>query len=738
MRYRILHPMESGPDVGVYLVADGWRAGRRAVLTLLPRYYSDVSQRPRLDELFALRSALDHPFLVQVRDLAFRGKRIGLISDFVDGVRPLDTLSSQSQRRLFSIQLVELLSYLHRRSFVCGFLRPSQVFLVTGGGLVANLLCPEEKNRPRTGGKDWVRYSAPEFLRAGCATRSADLYSLGLVFYRLFVGQEPYAEQDFDSLAKKQRAASPVRPRFLNPDVPADIEQLIQDLIQKDPQLRPSLEYVSTVLRQECKPWADPAPRFRSQLIGRDVERSSFQKLLGRHLSQPGPRFVAIAGTSGVGKTALTQRLAVLAKIRRAEVYNLDHHRRSGVFEAFAAVQKSIAEGAEGAGVSKEHEGQRTKPLDPRSFVRDFLQALVGRSRHHCVVLCVNDLQWMDEGCLEIYRAIFQRQDLSVLVIANYRTDEHPGYWEDLRLELSRGRVLSEFRLGPLREQEVTRLLAILLGGTPPKQLAQKVLSQCTGNPFYIYEFLRLLREKGDLFFRAGHWVWESGPDEPSVPASVIDSISARLQGVDAGELSILEHLSVIQRPTRIDWLAKMMEISFDHLKGRLTRLEVADLVWISSPDDLALVALGHEWLGRVLRNNIHERRRVFLHQGIASFFDSRAREDEKQIDKAFVVRHFLEAGNSAKVRKLIWPAVCWLEEGNLYKEAAELLDKATEHRAIRKTDWKHRRKALQLFFLSGQLDKCNRLATDFLLGPVPPPHQKSKNFRLLASRKNS
>ena len=297
MPYQVLHPLESGPKVSVYLVADRRKSGVSRVLTLLPVDLSQESQRLEFEALFTWRKSLDHPLLVPVYDFAFRGRRVGLVSELVEGnpfSKILRTGDSWKQRRFLALQLAELLAYLHRRGFLCGLMKPTQLFVLPEGRLKANFLVPEGKFNGGLGGDTWIRYCAPEFLTRGSVSRQTDLYSLGMVLYYLFTGHEPYVERDLNSLKRKQLVALPIRPRKLNPDVPSDIEQLIQDLIQKDLRLRPSsAEYVAAVLKKSCDSGLNRLPRFRSVLVGRDIELASFRRLSRRYLASPAPCFIA-------------------------------------------------------------------------------------------------------------------------------------------------------------------------------------------------------------------------------------------------------------------------------------------------------------------------------------------------------------------------------------------------------------------------------------------------------------
>jgi len=718
--YQVLHPLESGPNVSVYLVADRRKSGVPRVLTLLPVDLSQESQRLEFEALFTWRKSLDHPLLVPVYDLAFRGRRVGLVSELVEGdpfSKILRTGASWKQRRFLALQLAELLAYLHRRGFLCGLMKPTQLFVLPEGRLKANFLVPEGKYNGGLARDAWIRYGAPEFLTHGSISHQTDLYSLGLVLYYLFTGHEPYVEQDLNSLKRKQLVALPVRPRKLNPDVPSDIEQLIQDLIQKDPRVRPSsAEYVAAVLKKSCGSRLNILPRFRSVLVGRDAELAKFRRLRQRHLTSSAPCFIAISGVSGIGKTSLMEYFETIAKVDKARTYSVSHHPGSGALEAFTQLFNRIVDESEAPiPVATHRIDWQEKMADPTGFAQKFLQLLAQVSNGQPMVLCINDLQWMDEGSLAIYRKIFESTELPLLVIGNYRVDEPPGYWEQLRAELCQRQVLTEFRLRALEEQEVRDLMSNLLGDIPSEQLYKKVLSQCAGNPFYIYEFLRFLREKDELAFHSGHWQWQPRQRKSRIPGTVIENIRARLQGIDPVNSQLLEYLSVLERPVRIEWLAQILKMHVSDLEEGLSLLDRLDFVSISGSLDEPVVLLSHDWLGRVLRSSLAVQKRKAIHERIAVFLEAECSKSEHPLVKEALVRHFLGAGDGVKVRKHIWGAVEWLEANHLYKEAAELVGRALKSKALPRGNWKCVRKTAELFYLAGELDKCVSLSKRFL-----------------------
>ncbi|MDA2934715.1 sigma 54-interacting transcriptional regulator [Acidobacteria bacterium AH-259-D05] len=240
-------------------------------------------------------------------------------------------------------------------------------------------------------------------------------------------------------------------------------------------------------------------------------------------------------------------------------------------------------------------------------------------------------------------------------------------------------------------------------------------MSQCSGNPFYIYEFLRLLQERGELIFHSGCWQWEPTFEKPSIPGTVVENISARLQGIARQDLNILEYLSVLERPIQTVWLAKILKIGVGTLEERLRILEKLDFLSLSGSLNEPIVLLSHDWLGRVIRTSLTARKARAIHQSIARFFEVQYLETKNPVLRGALVRHFMGAGNELKVRKHIWKAIEWLEKGHLYKEAAELAEKAIECKALLTKDWKCIRKASELLYLAGDLDKCISLSRQFL-----------------------
>jgi serine/threonine protein kinase len=85
-----------------------------------------------------------------------------------------------------------------------------------------------------------AEYMAPEQAAGEPVDQRVDLYTLGLVMYAMLVGRPPFTGSNMSDVLRRQRRETPPRVSALVPDVPEQLDLLIEKLLAKDPAARPA------------------------------------------------------------------------------------------------------------------------------------------------------------------------------------------------------------------------------------------------------------------------------------------------------------------------------------------------------------------------------------------------------------------------------------------------------------------------------------------------------------------
>src|SRR5262249_6666588 len=186
-------------------------------------------------------------------------------------------------------QTCDALEAAHEKGIVHRDLKPDNIFLVPVRGRtmvkildfgIAKLLAEESRDAVKGTRPGAIMgtpgYLAPEQARGMSVDGRTDIYALGCVMFEALTGRMPF---DFDNIADMIAAhleALPPHVRSISPDVPRDLDSLVVRMLEKDPQLRPSLAEVRRLVRALARASGisrhaiakpEPAPRRRNWLV---------------------------------------------------------------------------------------------------------------------------------------------------------------------------------------------------------------------------------------------------------------------------------------------------------------------------------------------------------------------------------------------------------------------------------------------------------------------------------------
>lgn len=249
--FRLLRPLGLPGSFGTVFEAE--RDGTRFALKLFhaPLLTDDEEERFRR-EVDVLRQA-SHPNLVPYADsgiASFVGRRLPWIAmPYLDGRSLLEELSASgsvlapARVRHVARQIATGLDALHALNIVHRDLKPANVLVGTDDvvrildfGIARFLDRTTMTERGALMGSP--AYSSPEQLR-GESDLATDLWALGVVMYELLAGRRPFIADDLGALIDAIRDEQPEPPSAHRPDVPRALDELVLDLLAKEPMRRP-------------------------------------------------------------------------------------------------------------------------------------------------------------------------------------------------------------------------------------------------------------------------------------------------------------------------------------------------------------------------------------------------------------------------------------------------------------------------------------------------------------------
>ncbi|MCA9150003.1 MAG: serine/threonine protein kinase [Planctomycetales bacterium] len=231
----------------VYAAEDTQAGGTAAVKVLSPALASDTNFRERFsDEIESLKK-LHHPNIVQLLGYGEQDGQLFYAMELIEGASLQEEL--RQGRRFTWREVVQIgvdicaaLKHAHDHGIIHRDLKPANL-LYTGDESVKLLDFGIAKLFGNTSvTTDSVMgtadYMSPEQAEGKAVSPRTDLYSLGSVMYALLAGRPPFVGKSVPEVVHKVRFESPVPICRMASDVPVEMEQLIDQLLEKLPQKR--------------------------------------------------------------------------------------------------------------------------------------------------------------------------------------------------------------------------------------------------------------------------------------------------------------------------------------------------------------------------------------------------------------------------------------------------------------------------------------------------------------------
>ena len=253
-KYRIKGELGRGGMGAVYLAEQPGLGREVAIKELIQSAAADPVALKRFLQEAQVMARTSHPNLVQVHDLEVMGDANYIVLEFVRGKSLRDRMvaSTVPLPQTFAIMhgILQALDYAHRHAIVHRDMKPENVLLSDEGMVkVADFGIARLTDDTGVGGTatktgttvGTPQYMSPEQVASSKVDGRSDLYSAGIVFYELVVGQPPFTASDADgpfTLMAKHVQAPPKPPSVHRPGLDMGLEEVILKSISKRPEDR--------------------------------------------------------------------------------------------------------------------------------------------------------------------------------------------------------------------------------------------------------------------------------------------------------------------------------------------------------------------------------------------------------------------------------------------------------------------------------------------------------------------
>lgn len=682
-RYKIIRHLGTGGMGSVYLVEDVLYDSIAVALKQIDEEkINPVTLRSFRNEFKAM-TRLKHPNLAQVYDFGFDQSinTYYITLEYVEGYSLQELRNKRyktSSDHLLStfVYLCRALAFMHSRGIVHRDINPGNIMCShTGQVKIMDFgLVDIEMEVHRS--KGTLGYMAPEVVKGKPDFRT-DIFSFGLTFYELLTDTSFYntlnVQQIITLLCNKDAfcryCTEKLTARFANDPLGDIVEKMLafdpEDRFQSGTEIIGMLNRVKNTSYPFETAETREAYVLGAEFIGREHELS----VLKAQCDTPHATAVWVCGDAGVGKSRLFYEFKNWCQLQTISfLEGTCYENITKQFGPFLPIIGELLLSAPQECIDR-HGPELIKILpdhpsftriaaagirDPKSeyavMVKTIAQGIIDCIKKHprkCV-LYLNDMQWSDQGSIEILDTLLQ------LAAETQHTDT-------LHLYIS-SRIDGSEALDTIREkykiqrislpvfgiQSVQSYITAVFGkngiGPQLQQSIYHIHEKVGGNPLFLQELVKSLIST-DILVRTEQW-WDLAKplDQTRVPRNLEELIIAHLNRIylTQEELRVLHIIVLLNRSVAWQELNRMCRVSSNLLK----RLEHAEFLKTKQKGLWVFYEIAHDLIRNAIGTTIQNR--PVVHEQIASSLEKiHASSIEPYLEE--IAYHFFHAGNHDK-----------------------------------------------------------------------------------------
>jgi tetratricopeptide (TPR) repeat protein len=570
--YRVLRSIASGGMAEVFEVQDPASEERYALKLL----QASIALK-RFNREYEAMTRLNHPGIVRVYHYGLHEGKPWLTMELVRGTPAQTHLKEQSgtapDRMREALRIAYLLSnalsYVHDRGLVHRDLKSANVLVLADQRVklidfgTAHLTDPLERLTADGEFVGTYAYASPEQILGKPVDARADLYSLGVLLFRLVTGRRPFPGNDPTELAIAHTKGPVPDPRKVMPSLDPRVAELITSLLAKKPDGRP--ESAAEVARRVEEFAGTPfSARGRlavhlNDVVVRDRERRAALEHLSR--SEPGD-LVVVAGDEGSDRARTTLKIGTDVTAAGWVSWTMmmaaggeDVEPINDALERLAIGLPDVA-GALDTVRRCAAPDALARPQQRLAWLQAGLALVLARAQAGRLLLVIPEVHQsgpLGAALLGAIRKGVQEARAPVAFVVS-APGAVVGAASDVGRWLRDGWLL---HLDPLTPRGVAVAVGTMLGRRPPPaELSRRLHAATGGQPLYLEESVSHLVEQGNLEADGNRLEWADATVEVEVPDGAVEDAEEALGRLPVCHRRALEVLAFLEDAQDLDALA--------------------------------------------------------------------------------------------------------------------------------------------------------------------------------------
>ncbi len=339
------------------------------------------------------------------------------------------------------------------------------------------------------------------------------------------------------------------------------------------------------------------------------------------------------------------------------------------------------------------NDGQELRDFSPDTVQRQTFdwvyQLICAIAEERPLCLLVDDLHWSDEATLSLLKELLPAiEQAAVAFVLVHRSDPDHSAWQLVdRARRRFRRSFVEIDLEPLEEREVRELAEADAGGELPPEVVQLVVDRTGGNPYFVGEAVRDLRERGVLERQNGRIVLVG---DASIPVALLEALQARLARLDDDARRLITTAAVIGRSFGLPLLERLLPSS--RLLPTLSELQWLQLVVEERTGAASEYRFRHGLVQEAAYGTLVEARRRELHLRVGEALVEIHHDSPEEVF-GLLAHHFAEADDLERAVEYLLKAgdaarAAYAEEEAIefYRRALGFMDRTGDDERARQT----------------------------------------------------